>query len=148
MQRLFGQVDLAQRRVLIEKALHVEPLPKVQAVAVAQKQTANGHRTPVAGDFDATLGQGGVEQPQDMKLVGDQASVGESASREALVGIAHVERDQANVVAPLDVRQRRLELLDGSSVHQLEEASTSDVDDHRDKVAWMQRLSAAKRVLV
>jgi hypothetical protein len=42
MERLFGQVDLAQRGVLVEKALHVEPLPKVQAVTVTQKQAADG----------------------------------------------------------------------------------------------------------
>jgi len=36
MQGLLGQVDLAQSGVFCREALHVEPLPEVERVAVAQ----------------------------------------------------------------------------------------------------------------
>jgi hypothetical protein len=101
----------------------------------SKRRISIDRRSPVAGHLDATLREGGVEQTQDVKLVGDEACVRKRAAREALVGVAHVERDEADVLRALDVCERGLELVDGSAVDELEEAVASDVDDHRDEVA-------------
>ena len=79
--------------MLVEEALHVEPLPEVERVAVAEEQAPNGYRAPVAGDLDAPLREGRIEKAQDVELVGDETRVGEEARGEATVSVAHVERD-------------------------------------------------------
>ena len=83
-----------------------------------------------------------------MELVGDEPCVGKEALGKALVDVAHVERDDADVLATWDVRERVLELGDGTPIDEFHESLASEVDDHRDEVARPKRLVSAEKVLV
>src|SRR6185312_12510366 len=74
------------------------------------------------------------EQPQDVEFVGDDASVREEAVSEALVRVAQVSDDEADVVAAGNVGELRLHLTDGAPLDQLEETPVRIVDDHGDEL--------------
>src|SRR5262245_28497090 len=95
---LLGEIDLAEGVVLFEEAVDLQLFPEVESMAVAEQESTDGHRAAVAGDLDAPLRERGGEQTQDVELVGDEASVWEEALGEALVRVAHIERDEADVV--------------------------------------------------
>ncbi|MDP9036379.1 MAG: hypothetical protein M3O50_16380, partial [Myxococcota bacterium] len=56
-------------------------------------------------------------QPQDVKLVGDSDGVREEAADEGPVGVGHVERDDADVLAAGDAAKGRFELGARASLH-------------------------------
>jgi hypothetical protein len=128
--------------------MKVKALPEVQGKAVAQKQSPDGGGTAVAGDLLAPAHQRGIEQPKDVKLVGDEASVGKETPGKALVDVAHVERDDAHVLAAWDVREGSFELGDGTAIDHFHEAFAAEVDDHGDEVARSKTPIAAEKVLI
>jgi hypothetical protein len=69
------------------------------------------------------LDQCGVEQPKDVKLVGHEAGAGEETAGEALVRVAHVEGDEPDVVAAIDVPERCFELFDRATVDDLHDST-------------------------
>jgi protein phosphatase len=62
------------------------------------------------------------EQAQHMELVGDDDGVGEEALGKTFEGVAHVDGDRPDVLAPRDGRERGLQLVAGASVHDLHES--------------------------
>src|SRR2546421_9874203 len=94
MQSLFGVVELAQLGEAVEPLVQLEALPEVQVEAVSEQEPTDGGRAAVADDVLAPPGERGVEQAH-VELVGDEPGIGKEALGEALVDVAHIERDEA-----------------------------------------------------
>src|SRR2546421_10345197 len=148
MQSLFGVVELAQLGEAVEPLVQLEALPEVQVEAVSEQEPTDGGRAAVADDVLAPPGERGVEQAQHVELVGDKPGIGKEALGEALVDVAHIERDEAHVLATGNIRERLLELGDGAPVDDFHQSLASKVDDHRDEVAGSKPLVSPKEVLV
>jgi hypothetical protein len=102
----FFASSLRKLGMLIEPPMNIEALPKVQLESVAQQQPTHAGRAAIARDLFTTAHEGGIEKAKDVEFVGDKSRVGEETARKSLVNVAHVERDEAHVLAPRNVRER------------------------------------------
>src|SRR6478752_43982 len=106
-----------------------DALGAVQVPAVAKEQTANRICAHVSGGGLAMAVNRWGQEPKDVELVGNNCRVREEALREGLEGVAHVDGDGDNVLAPGDVSESRLELGAGTALDQLHEPTVLLVDD-------------------
>src|SRR5262249_32373954 len=74
--------------------------------------------------------------------------VGKVASSKAPVRVAHIEGNEGDVVASFEVHEGPFEFVDGAAIDEFEEATSSDIDDHRDEAPRGERFSASERVFI
>ena len=88
------------------------------------------------------------EQPEHVKLVGDELRVREEAAGKAAVRVRHVERDPAHVLASGDVLEGRAELCAALAFNKLHQALVFVVDDHRHEAPLFEAEIMLEKMLV
>src|SRR3954469_8918621 len=91
---------------------------------------------------------GGREQPQDVKLVGDELGVREEVTSEAAVGVGHGERDPAHVLSTRDVLERGVQLRAALALDQLHQALVLVVYHHGDEATLLEPEIMLEKVLI
>lgn len=92
--------------------------------------------------------KGGHDEPEHVKLVGDELSIGEERLGKALVGVAQVEGHEAHVLASGDMVKGDSQVVTALAVHYLHQAMVRAIYYHANKLSPVQGLVPAKEVLV
>ena len=134
MEGLLGVPERAELRVLEEIGFDSPPGTWGEVLAVHQ-QSAEARATLVAKDFALLSHDGGVQEAEDMELIGDDLSIRKEALHEALEAVRQVESHDAYVLPPWNVLQVVLEVLAANAIDDFHHALILDVGDHGDEAA-------------